>query len=575
MSKIANVDFPEQWPNLLPALLHLIPNASDSQLHGALKVLADLVDESLSEDQFFAVARDIIKTVYDVAINEGRKATLRALAVSAFRGCFEIMDMVKDEHGQEVKVFADEILATWSPFFMEVLKKSLPARPKGSDEGYESSREEVPEAWRGIIALKLQVVKTLMKIRGVFPQLLLPQSPVLFGAVWEELSLLQDIFTNMYVENDEQGRLEDADGLPYTLDFLVLEELDWFSSCMKAPPVQKELESQIQSSGGVSATPWIENLMKMAVGYAQILQEEESLWDFDVSLYLAEETSVTANYTARTACGDLLIKLGEWLNQGAVEGLLAYTQKLFASDATSWRIREAALYLLTQLLNDFFDVDKEVGPELAGSYLGLIDYAINRTEEPLLRARGYLVAGILVQSLPDVASGLLDRTIQTVNSDESEVVRVACIKSLQGYVKARKVPADRQTAIVGAISEFLHSKDLTTDFEDADDLLVTLVDTLAAAIGMDPMITVANEGGALDLLFLLAKHGAANFQLTMLVTETFEDIVGAFSGTEAYTALCSKVLPSLTGAFDVGNMTEDESLVEVSVVCTCMPSDIY
>jgi hypothetical protein len=185
VSKIANVDFPDQWPNLLPALLHLIPNATDSQLHGALKVLSDLVDDSLSEDQFFSVARDIVKVVYDVAVNDARKPLLRALAVSVFRGTFDIMDMVKDEHGPEVKGFADEALNGWSPFFMEAMKKSLPAKPRGEDEGYESGRDDKPEAWRGIIALKLQVVKTLMKIRAVFPQLLLPQSPVLFSATWE------------------------------------------------------------------------------------------------------------------------------------------------------------------------------------------------------------------------------------------------------------------------------------------------------------------------------------------------------------------------------------------------------
>jgi hypothetical protein len=208
-------------------------------------------------------------------------------------------------------------------------------------------------------------------------------------------------------------------------------------------------------------------------------------------------------------------------------------------------------------------VDKAVAPELAGQYLGLIDYAISRGDEPLLRARGYLVAGILVQSIPDVALGVLDHTIKAVNADEAEVVKVASIKALQGFIKARTVPADRQVPIVTSISEFLYAKDLT-DLEDADDLLVTLVESLRAAIGLDSMITISGDSGALDLLFLLAKHGASNFQLTMLVTETFEDVVGAMSGSEAYTVLCEKVLPSLTGAFDVGNVTEDNPLIEVS-----------
>ena len=64
----------------------------------------------------------------------------------------------------------------------------------------------------------------------------------------------------------------------------------------------------------------------------------------------------------------------------------------------------------------------------------------------------------------------------------------------------------------------------------------------------------------------MAKHGAASFQLTMLVNETFEEIVSSLSsmGNEAYTALCEKVLPSLTGAFDVGNMTEDNPLTTLA-----------
>ncbi|KAJ8060212.1 hypothetical protein OCU04_010555 [Sclerotinia nivalis] len=558
VSKIANVDYPDQWPDLLPTILHIIQTGTDLQLHGSLKVLADVVEDSLSEDQFFSVARDIVNTVYGVAINDARKGSLRALAVSVFRGTFDIMDMVKDEHGTEVKAFAEEVLVSWSPYFLAIMKQPLPAPPKdGEEDG------PVDQQWRGVIALKLQVVKTLMKIKSVFPALLLPQSPVLFSATWEELTTVQSLHQEMYVDNDMQGRMEDADNLPYTLDFLVLEELDFLQSCLRAPPVQKELEAQLQANSSVSTTPWVVDVMKLAVNYAQIPKEEEELWDIDVNLFLAEETSVTTQYTLRMACGDLLIKLGEWLSHGAFEGLLAYTQMIFSSNAATWRIREAVLFLLTQLTNDFLDVEKDINPEISGAFLPFIDYSINRGEEPLLRARGYLVAGNLVQSLPNVALALLDRTIGAVNRDEAEVVKVSCIKSLQGFIKAHTVPADRQLTILSSISEFLYSKDLT-ELEVADDLLVTLVESLRSTIQMDTRITLSNDGGAMDLLFVLAKHGASNFQLTMLVTETFEDIVTSFAGGEGYTALCTKVLPSLTGAFDVGIMTDDDPLVELA-----------
>lgn len=365
MSKIASVDFPERWPNLLPTLLHIIPTANDNQLHGALKVLGDLVEDSLSEDQFFTVARDIVNVVYSISTSDAKKDIIKALAVSVFRSTFDIMDIVKDEHGNEVKGFADEIITAWSPFFLETMKRSLPAAT--------NVNAQQPDEWRGIIALKLQVVKTLMKIRSVFPQLLLPQSPVLFSTTWEELALLEAYYKTMYIDNDMQGRLEDSDGLPYTLDFLVLEELDFLQSCLRASPVQHELETQLKANSGVANTPWVMDVMKLAVGYAQIPNEEESLWGIDVNLFLAEETSVTANYNARAACGDLLIKLGEWLHQGALEGLLGYTKALFSTEGSGWRTREAALFLLTQLMNDFIDVDKPVAPELIGKSISLHD----------------------------------------------------------------------------------------------------------------------------------------------------------------------------------------------------------
>jgi len=54
VSKIAAADFPEEWPELLPTLLHIIndPGSTDGALHGALKVLLDLVDSGFSEEQF-------------------------------------------------------------------------------------------------------------------------------------------------------------------------------------------------------------------------------------------------------------------------------------------------------------------------------------------------------------------------------------------------------------------------------------------------------------------------------------------------------------------------------------------
>lgn len=189
----------------------------------------------------------------------------------------------------------------------------------------------------GLASLTVRCPQTVMKIRMVFPALLVPQSTTYFSAIWAELSNIQDAYHAFYISDERQGRLEDVDGLPYTLDFLVIEELDLIQALLKAPPVKAELEKQLPGAAQVAvSSSWLPEIMKLAGSYAQITTEEEGLWDIDVNLFLSEETSVTANYTPRTCSGDLVVKLGEWLKNTSVEGLMVYVNTIFADTSSTY-----------------------------------------------------------------------------------------------------------------------------------------------------------------------------------------------------------------------------------------------
>ncbi|CAG9956264.1 unnamed protein product [Clonostachys rosea f. rosea IK726] len=554
VGKIAVHDFPEQWPNLLPTVLGVISTGTDGQLHGALKVLGDLVEESLSQEQFFTMARDIAKTLTEVALNENRKPLLRSLAISVFRGCFNILEMIKGDHGDQVKPFAEELLQQWNPFFLTVLKSRLPEADLSTGQ---------PSSWNSVISLKVQVVKTLSDIRKGFPALLLPHSTALFTAVWEELSLFQAPYTKLYIESDAQGRLEDSDGLPYTLDFLILEEIDFLSRCFRAAPVRAELDGQLNAHASAEQVPWMMEIMRMLVSYSSVTREEEELWDIDCSLFLAEETSVTANYTARVAASDLLIKMGEWFGQKTIDGLFGYTKTLFPGDGLNWRSQEAALYLFVMLASDCHDTGVPISDPVSAAYLELIDFAISRPKEALLRARGFLVAGMLCRAY-EAPSTLLNRIIESITSEEAEVVQVSCIKAIEGLMNANKITVDRQVSIISAIHNYMNGKD-PSEMEDADELLVTLSEALRAAIRLNCQIALSNDIPSIDLLFVLAKIGASNLQVTIMLSEAIEEIVRSLSDKDSFGALCQKIIPTLTGAFDVANLTEDDPLVTVAV----------
>jgi importin-9 len=118
----------------------------------------------------------------------------------------------------------------------------------------------------------------------------------------------------------------------------VLEELDLISLMLKAPPVRSELENQLtQAPSGPASASWLQEALGFAISYAQITVEEEGLWDIDVNLFLSEETSVTANYTPRTACGELAVRgLGEWLKRVPLDALLLLCQNLFSLPETTY-----------------------------------------------------------------------------------------------------------------------------------------------------------------------------------------------------------------------------------------------
>jgi importin-9 len=198
-------------------------------------------------------------------------------------------------------------------------------------------------------------------------------------------------------------------------------------------------------------------------------------------------------------------------------------------------------------------------------------FQLSLLENDFLRARGYLVAGVLTRTsgstLHELAGEFLQKTLNAVTNDPSEVVRASCVKVLQDYLQAlpRSITSSLQGPIISAISTFLASQDLA-ELVDSDDVLVTLVETLRDAILVDTRICIEPGSEALNLLFSVASHSASNFQITALVNETFEEVAGSIGtfGGDTYIRLCEKVLPSLAGAFDVGDMTEESALRNVS-----------
>ena len=172
----------------------------------------------------------------------------------------------------------------------------------------------------------------MLKIHLMFPHLLAPRTMELFTATWEALQAHLNVYQQLFTGDDPvQCRLVDSDHLAYTLDFLVIEELDYLQTLLNTTTIKRELDAQLQSEGGAQGNAWITQLCALAAGYSYVLTEDAELWEVDINIYLSEETSETANYSARNACGALVAKLCSY-GWPVLECLLGHTKSVFESE---------------------------------------------------------------------------------------------------------------------------------------------------------------------------------------------------------------------------------------------------
>ena len=157
VAAIAGSDFPEEWPDLLDSILNQIPQSTDDQTQAILVVLGELVDGGLDEDAFYRYAQRIFDCLRGIVVDGGKRLMVRAHAVNIFRSGLDFLENLKLKEDSGIRAFADGIRQTWFQFFLEVVREALPAFPTPEQEEA-LSNPEIAVNWRGVVALKIQVV---------------------------------------------------------------------------------------------------------------------------------------------------------------------------------------------------------------------------------------------------------------------------------------------------------------------------------------------------------------------------------------------------------------------------------
>lgn len=566
VSKIASADFPDEWPELFSQLVDVLnTSSSDAAVTGALRVLYELVDSGFSDEQFFGVARELVSCLQHVATTGGHGHVVQAMSLRVLGACFDNLEQVlQTEHAPAVKAFLNDSMQAWMVYFLATLKLPLPDIHAAD---FNSAANTVVSTWKGIIALKTQVIQMLVKVKKVYTPSLTPHVFELFQIIWDDLSRSSSAYTQLFVDRDGEGKLVDADGLSYTLDALVIEAVDFLSSMLKAKAVRTELNKQTHQAGTEQhAAPWLQELLRLMTIYAQIPREEEEMWQIDANIYLSETTSQTANYTPRTACAELVTQtLMEWLGKTVVYAIVQFMGTAVSGSPDGWKDKEASLYLLHQAVKELKSLDESLDTDASHHIIQQIS-EYTKAQNAFLKGGAHLALSTLFTLHDGDLTGVDDwmqAALEAFVHADSAITSACGLIALPQYLELLSSSAKQhQAKIIEGISTYLSQHDLQDELDDSEDIKSALIVLLRDTMLLD--VNNLYNTAALDHFFNFAADGAGDFMLGNLLIETFELLVQAVAdrGTAAYIRLCEKVIPSISGAFHIGSLQDDNNLTE-------------
>ncbi len=352
-----------------------------------------------------------------------------------------------------------------------------------------------------------------------------------------------------------------------------MEEIDFLQVVLRAPVVRKELSQQLKQPGASeSGFGWIQELIGLLVQYSRVSNEEQGMWDVDVNIYLSEMDAITANYTPRAACAEIVSRtLYDWLKQSVIDAMLFFDKQrtLSGSKPVLSKEQEAFLYLLNQGLKEFDNSNTNLESSLVSRIMEQVAGSLQQSS-PYVRAGAHFVLGTLFKVAGDgyqeAGVSAFANAVQSISADDSDIVKVACFNVLPQYMDSlpKKSTRPLQNAVFDAVAGFIAEHDLKEELEESDDVKGALITALRDAILLDTSSIL--ESSAIDTLLTLASDGATSFLLASQVEESFEGIAASISehGNEQYAKLCSKTIPALSGAFDIGDMTSESALTNLA-----------
>ncbi|KAI8076801.1 armadillo-type protein [Halteromyces radiatus] len=540
VSKIAHDDFPEDWPNLLDILIAYLKSNSADSVHGAMRVLLEMVKQDISVQQLPQVGPVLLPELYRILTSDNIYSfRTRGRAVNIFSSCVEMLSTLREENPTLAEQYVGPLIPQWLEAFNSILSHHVQDNAEKATEEY---------------GLKMDVVKCIRALSDEYPKFIIEALPKLFEPIWNDIYNLRDRYVQEFVSDsgDVAESFQDSDGneigfqsLLYTLfDFVV------------ASSNKKSVRHLFVTPDG--HTDFFEQLLYVLIIYMQITQEQAENWLADINQYVADEEEHTFSFNARVAAIDALSSLEETyptaffnaLSKTAQRHITESNESRAAGNSDWWKIQEASLLAIGRVAEELVEAQNDEYRHVLFDLKGLFDNVVledmKATDFPFLQGRAFTFASEFAKVLPaEMASQYVAVAVNALQDPTSGVpVKISAFRALNNYSKY--LDAQYVTPYQATIMELTcQLLPLTTE-----ESLMLLLDTLGSSVKINKEVTAQYEQTLTSAVLDVWRRFPSDTIITSYVLDVFEEFA---KNSLYYPALCTRSLPFIGEVFTTAN----------------------
>lgn len=486
LSLIGSCDFPDHFPELLPALQRSLQAYTQqdahaaAKVHGAIQCLADLVQVELDENQLLVVAQTFIPLLQELLSGSfGHVAPhVQARCVLVFRQCLTSLYMAKDTYPDTVQ----EAITRYLPPWLQAMQALLAPASLAQADWHAS------DAWE-TLGLRREILRTL-SVASRFKSVFAAAGPTLLGTCLDLLQALVPLFQETELQGvlDSPTPPEGDDDVAADVPALAIAVFMLLGDTLRAPSMRALLvEGGVGGEG--TATDALHALLQLMRTYAQVSCDDEAAWETDADAFVEGDDEDHMGATLRTAAMDLFEQLLEDYPLPVLRVLRIALPSLAPTKSTDgawWKPLEAQLLLLGSSHEAIEELlDERSDDSLLSIPTMLASVVLPNLDAPaptLLRGRCFVLASQYASSLPsELAQRLFHAALAALRAPESEAslpLKLSAVRAIRNLGQRQpSITAPEAPTVLAQLGALLP--------QASGSALVLLLDAVEAAVPRD------------------------------------------------------------------------------------------